>query len=313
VHPDYTLIPVEFYTALVAETGLRPVFMGQIGANSYIERLRRAFPDARFIPSRGPLRDFEIIRRSRNVIVSVSTFSWLAAWLSDADRIFLPMTGFYNPAQFPEIDLLPLHDPRYRFYLFPVNYAVPESGAAVPRRVQRGILPRPQSGCAGGGGPRGVQKRVRALCDVRLFRAARSIPSRQSLVRAAVPARRHRGGSGRLRRFPPPLSRGGAREGIRAVASAGSAGEPGRARAAAHRGRAGITSCAWLGATRSRCHKQGDAVPLSSPAVAVFAQDSSSALGKAPSVRVAHGEGVGAQSGISRAQSGVHGANPARG
>jgi hypothetical protein len=124
-HPDYTLIPVEFYTALVAETGLRPVFMGQIGANPYVGRLRRAFPEAPFIPSRGPMRDFEIIRRSRNVVVSVSTFSWLAAWLSEADRIFLPMTGFYNPAQFPEIDLLPLDDPRYRFYLFPVNYAVP--------------------------------------------------------------------------------------------------------------------------------------------------------------------------------------------
>lgn len=124
-HPDYTLIPLEFYQALTVETGLRPVFMGQIGANPYVERLRRAFPDAPFLPSRGPVRDFEIIRRSRNIVVSVSTFSWLAAWLSDADQIFLPMTGFYNPAQFPEIDLLPLHDPRYRFYLFPVNYAVP--------------------------------------------------------------------------------------------------------------------------------------------------------------------------------------------
>jgi hypothetical protein len=124
-HPDYTLIPVTFYEALISETGLRPVFMGQIGANLYVAALRRAFPAAPFIPSRGPVRDFEIIRRSRNIVVSVSTFSWLAAWLSDADRIFLPMTGFYNPAQFPEIDLLPLHDPRYRFYLFPVNYAVP--------------------------------------------------------------------------------------------------------------------------------------------------------------------------------------------
>jgi hypothetical protein len=134
-HPDYTLIPLEFYQALITETGLRPVFMGQIGANPYIERLRRAFPEAPFLPSRGPIRDFEIIRHSRNVVVSVSTFSWLAAWLSDADRVFLPMTGFYNPAQFPEIDLLPLHDPRYRFYLFPVNYAVPVEQHEVAHRA----------------------------------------------------------------------------------------------------------------------------------------------------------------------------------
>ena len=137
-HPDYTLIPVAFYQALTVETGLRPVFMGQIGANPYVERLRREFPEAPFFPSRGPLRDFEIIRRSRNIVVSVSTFSWLAAWLSDADRIYLPMSGFYNPAQFPEIDLLPLHDPRYRFYLFPANYAVPVEQHEAAHRVLDG-------------------------------------------------------------------------------------------------------------------------------------------------------------------------------
>ena len=113
--------------------------MGQIGANPLCRARSPGLPEAQFIPSRGPIRDFEIIRRSRNVVVSVSTFSWLAAWLSDADRIFLPMTGFYNPAQFPEIDLLPLHDPRYRFYLFPVNYAVPVEQHEAAHRALGGM------------------------------------------------------------------------------------------------------------------------------------------------------------------------------
>jgi hypothetical protein len=137
-HPDYTLLPAEFYQEVVAQSGLIPVFMGQTDANSYTARLRALFPEALFLPSGGPIRDFETIRRADNILTCVSTFGWLAAWLSNAERIYLPMTGFLNPAQFPEIDLLPLDDPRYRFYLFPANYAVPEAEVPVMHASLRG-------------------------------------------------------------------------------------------------------------------------------------------------------------------------------
>ena len=122
---DYTLLPIEFYADIIRATGLAPVFMGQTDPNPYMDRLRRAFPNATILPSQGPMRDFAMIRRSRNIVVSVSTFSWLAAWLSHAGRIILPLSGFYNPAQSPEMDFIPLDDPRYEFWLFPINYAVP--------------------------------------------------------------------------------------------------------------------------------------------------------------------------------------------
>ena len=136
--PNQTLIPGAFYEELVAQTGLVPIFMGEIGANAYVEDLRRRFPRAVFLPSRGPLTDFETLRRSRNIAVSVSVFSWLAAWLSDAERVFLPMSGFLNPFQAPEIDLLPLDDARYRFHLFPINHAVPAAEFATAHRAMTG-------------------------------------------------------------------------------------------------------------------------------------------------------------------------------
>jgi hypothetical protein len=121
-HPDYVLIPPDFYADLVAETGLRPVFMGQIEASPYMRTLRQRFPDARFLPSLGASVDFERIRQARYIVPAVSTFSWLAAWLSDADQIFLPVLGLLNPAQNRSVGLLPLDDPRYRFYQFPIHY-----------------------------------------------------------------------------------------------------------------------------------------------------------------------------------------------
>jgi hypothetical protein len=125
VHPDYVLIPADFYADLAEETGLRLVFMGQLDDSPYLAQLRARFPQARFLPSRGAAADFERIRRSRYVVPSISTFGWLAAWLSEAERVFQPVLGLMHPLQARSVDLLPLNDPRYRFYLFPIHYAVP--------------------------------------------------------------------------------------------------------------------------------------------------------------------------------------------
>jgi hypothetical protein len=124
-HPDYVLLPIEFYAHLADLTGLRPLFIGQLEDSPYITALRQRFPAARFVASAGAAMDFEQIKRSRFIVPAISTFSWLAAWLSDAERIFMPVLGLFNPAQNRGIDLLPLWDPRYQFFQFPVHYAEP--------------------------------------------------------------------------------------------------------------------------------------------------------------------------------------------
>ncbi len=125
VHPDYTMIPIGFYEFLVGKTGLKPVFFGQLGNNPYCDELRRRFPAARFVSGNDARFDFNYLRRSVHIVPSVSTFSWLAAWISDAKRIYLPLTGLLNPNQHRGSFLVPQDDDRYEFYLFPNNYALP--------------------------------------------------------------------------------------------------------------------------------------------------------------------------------------------
>ena len=124
IHPFYTVLPNLFYEELIARTKLIPVFMGQIADNPYSNALREAFPSAIFQKSLGPLQDFETIRRSKNIVCAVSTFSWLAAWLSDADQIHLPLSGLLNNFQVGEINLVPLGDTRFKLHLFPINWAI---------------------------------------------------------------------------------------------------------------------------------------------------------------------------------------------
>jgi hypothetical protein len=127
----YPLIPIGFYIELVNKTNLIPVFVGQLDDCLYIDNLRKAFPNAKFIMSQGAIRDFDTIRLSANIVPSVSTFSVMAAWLSNAKTVYLPLNGFLNPCHKREIDLVPVDDARYRFFLFPLNYALPEKDALV--------------------------------------------------------------------------------------------------------------------------------------------------------------------------------------
>ena len=130
------LTPVEFYADIVAETGLTPVFVGQGAPELYTNRLRARFPQAQFLDTGSLTADFETIRRAKNIVVGVDTLAWLAAWLSHADRIFMAVSGLFNPLQYRFVDLLPCGDRRYRFCLFPVNYAVPpERHAAAHQRI----------------------------------------------------------------------------------------------------------------------------------------------------------------------------------
>jgi hypothetical protein len=115
-HGSYGPIPIAYYQYLVSKAELAPVFIGEISPSPYIEALRRAFPDAAFIGGASALEDFQTIRRARHIAVSVSSFSWLAAYLSRAQTIHVPVAGLLDPRAEPDADLLPLGDLRYRFH-----------------------------------------------------------------------------------------------------------------------------------------------------------------------------------------------------
>lgn len=151
IHPGYTVVPVDFYSDIIEETGLIPVFMGQLDDNAYTRALRARFPKADFIPRQDALIDFQTIRSANHVVVPVSTFGWLASWLSHARTIILPVFGIFDPKLFPLHELLPLSEPAYRFYAFPPQAAVPlsdliEAHAAIRgqwRRITPDALARP--------------------------------------------------------------------------------------------------------------------------------------------------------------------------
>ncbi|MDM9628782.1 hypothetical protein QTL95_23075 [Rhizobium sp. S152] len=117
-HKDYYPVPFSYIDGVLKNADANPVFLGQLEDSYYTAKLREKYPKAIFSPPKSPIEDFETLRKSSQIAISISSFAWAAAWLSDARRIHFPVAGMLNPSQRPDIDLLPSDDPRYTFYHF---------------------------------------------------------------------------------------------------------------------------------------------------------------------------------------------------
>lgn len=145
-HPLYFPLPPAYYAKVIEETGLRPVFIGELEDNRYVEILRSSFPEAAFLPPADAVADFQSLRNARHVALSISTFSWLATWLSSqAQTIHLPVCGMFYPHQMGP-NLLPVSDLRYRFYEVPFpdmnEREATGMDALLEREVQVGTIER---------------------------------------------------------------------------------------------------------------------------------------------------------------------------
>jgi hypothetical protein len=118
-HPMYGPLPISYYRYLINFTGLSPVFIGEIDTSDYCIALRGAFPNAKFLPA-GVIRDdFQTIRRARCIALAISSFSWVAAYLSDAQNIHMPICGWFDYREHPHIDMLPRRDARFVYHEIP--------------------------------------------------------------------------------------------------------------------------------------------------------------------------------------------------
>lgn len=120
-HPHYRPLPIGRIEEAVSASGLRPVFIGQLHHKlPYPQEIRRRFRGETFLDPASVPVDFETIRRARNIMMSVSTFAWMAVFLSDAERIWMPRTGMFEdfPAEGDWPDLLLRDDPRVTYLPF---------------------------------------------------------------------------------------------------------------------------------------------------------------------------------------------------
>jgi hypothetical protein len=105
-----------------------------------VQKLLKMYPSK--ILSNGAIEDFQSVRSAKKIIMTISTFCWMAAWLSDAERIYFPL-GSKSPLYDKDNDkrLIIPDDERYVY----VNSKIPpwmirsfdKSGKSLHKRFLR--------------------------------------------------------------------------------------------------------------------------------------------------------------------------------
>lgn len=112
----YKPLPIDIIRSAKEKLNTRLIFVGQLQDSDYSRALRQAFPDDEFFHSDSEGIDFEIIRAAAQVLLSTSTFAWLAAWISATNHtVYLPNIGLFNPSEAPEINLIDSRDRRFKY------------------------------------------------------------------------------------------------------------------------------------------------------------------------------------------------------
>lgn len=112
----YRAIEPELIRETAAQLNRKVAFIGQLEESDLVRQLRQEFPAAIFAYTGSACLDFAIIRQARFLLLSTSTFAWLAAWLSEESQcIVLPRTGLFSPTEAPEINLIDCSDKRFYF------------------------------------------------------------------------------------------------------------------------------------------------------------------------------------------------------
>lgn len=98
VNPEYHALPFSFYADVVQRRSWkRVVVVTEDPGDLMVQKLRAAY-DATVLSS-SAVEDFARLRASTNLVLSVSSFAWWAAWLSRARRIYVPVAGLFDPGR----------------------------------------------------------------------------------------------------------------------------------------------------------------------------------------------------------------------
>lgn len=98
VHPEYHALPLSFYESILRSRRWSKVtIVTEDRSDLMVQRLvARTGAD---VQSVSVLDDFNVMRASSNLVLSVSSYAWWAGWLSDARRIFFPVAGIFDQAR----------------------------------------------------------------------------------------------------------------------------------------------------------------------------------------------------------------------
>ncbi len=106
VHPNYSALPLSLYENIANSNGKSPIFLVErANPTWYLKLISKRFGKKSILFSGTVERDFSLLRTSSEVVLGISTFSWMAAFLGGAEIIHMPIRGLFDPNERTDLDL----------------------------------------------------------------------------------------------------------------------------------------------------------------------------------------------------------------
>ncbi|MGH8065688.1 MAG: alpha-1,2-fucosyltransferase [Candidatus Entotheonellia bacterium] len=110
-HDSYCALPFSFYETIVKQRAWQHIHVVTEDCNDpMVRKLSHCYGAS--IVSGTAFEDFSFIKSSKNIVLAVSTFSWFAAFLSQARTIYYPLAGLFHRGIRPDVNLQ-VNEPRY--------------------------------------------------------------------------------------------------------------------------------------------------------------------------------------------------------
>ena len=132
IHPGYPATPYHYYARLIAaRRGVKHLaIVSDKPDDPVASRLADRFGGERI--NQSALEDFSFLRHADDLILSMSSFAWWAAWLSSARRIDVPLIGLWHPLSARTDVNLIVPQSRYRYW----DLGVDDEWTASPEQIE---------------------------------------------------------------------------------------------------------------------------------------------------------------------------------
>ncbi len=112
-HDSYCGLPFSFYQTIIEQRNWQKIYIvTEDPEDPMVCKLVYSYGAS--IVSRTAIEDFNFIKSSKNIVLAVSTFSWFAAFLSQARKIYYPLAGIFHQEIRPDLNLL-VNEERYHY------------------------------------------------------------------------------------------------------------------------------------------------------------------------------------------------------
>lgn len=95
-HPQQPIVPFSFYKNIIEnETFDKLYVVTEFSSDIMVKKLSKNYKLE--IISQSPIEDYYFMLNSKKLVLSLSTLPWWAGWMSNAEKIYFPLYGFWHP------------------------------------------------------------------------------------------------------------------------------------------------------------------------------------------------------------------------